>query len=306
MTRLQMPADLLQRLVRIPPWTEPIRTIQEIRLKDRLQDQQCGHLHHSVSDRRNPQRPQLSVRLWDVYSPYRLRPVALRSQFLLQALHPSVQASLLLFNLLEGDSVQARGSVVAAHSRHRRFQYIQPIDPVIQRVKPKLRFLLGLLAELLSQLGEFPRPWAFALPVFRSGRFRQAALLSSDSAFFCRAPSLHGRYPASSLLRAHPSPSGPLTVIDSRFALVLHHPGGFPRFLDRSVLARCPQPPRRSDLMLAYCFSDRGRLHPARRTGRSHLVNEVESGSLALRLASSLARGFSFSGFPSGCSPASC
>ena len=36
--RLQMPADFLQRLMRIPPWSEPIRTIQKIGLKDRFQD----------------------------------------------------------------------------------------------------------------------------------------------------------------------------------------------------------------------------------------------------------------------------
>ena len=70
-------------------------------------------------------------------------------------------------------------------------------------------------------------------------------------------PSLHGHYPASSLLRASPPPSGPLTVMDSRFALVPHRPGGLPRFLDRSLRTRRPQPPRRSDPVLADCFPDR-------------------------------------------------
>jgi len=32
-----MPANLFQRLVRIPPWPEPVRTIQEIRFKYRFQ-----------------------------------------------------------------------------------------------------------------------------------------------------------------------------------------------------------------------------------------------------------------------------
>ena len=74
---------------------------------------------------------------------------------------------------------------------------------------------------------------------------------------FCKAPSLHRHYPASSLLRASPPPSGPLTVMDSRFALVLHHPGGLPRFLDRSLRTRRLQPPRGSGPVLADCFPDR-------------------------------------------------
>jgi len=72
-TRLQMPADLLPRLMRIPPRPETVRTVQKIRFENRLQHQQRGHLHHPVPDRRNPQRPQLAIRLRDVHSPHRLR-----------------------------------------------------------------------------------------------------------------------------------------------------------------------------------------------------------------------------------------
>ena len=35
--------------------------------------------------------------------------------------------------------------------------HIRPIDPVVQHVKPELRFLLGLLAQFLSQLRNFLR-----------------------------------------------------------------------------------------------------------------------------------------------------
>ena len=45
--------------------------------------------------------------------------------------------------------------------------------------------------------------------------------------------------------------------MDSRFALVPHRPGGLPRFLDRSLHTRRPQPPRRSGPVLADCFPDR-------------------------------------------------
>jgi hypothetical protein len=45
---------------------------------------------------------------------------------------------------------------------------------------------------------------------------------------FCKAPSLHRHYPASSLLRASPPPSGPFAVIDSRFPLARATQEGFP------------------------------------------------------------------------------
>ena len=58
-----------------------------------------------------------------------------------------------------------------------------PIDPVIQRVKPELRLLLGLLAQLRPQRGEFlrqaTRRLVFCQPFqlfrfFRSGTFRSS------------------------------------------------------------------------------------------------------------------------------------
>ncbi len=59
-----------------------------------------------------PQRPQLPIRLRDVHSPHRLRSIALRTQFLLQPLEPSSNASFLLFNLLKGDPIDARCPIV--------------------------------------------------------------------------------------------------------------------------------------------------------------------------------------------------
>src|ERR1017187_3799493 len=56
-------------------------------------------------------------------------------------------------------------------SRRRHTRYIgdwssdvcsSDLDPVIQRIKPELRFLLGLSAQFLSQLRNFLRqPWLF-------------------------------------------------------------------------------------------------------------------------------------------------
>ena len=50
----------------------------------------------------------------------------------------------------------------------RRHERVPPIDPIIQSVKSKLRFLLGLLAQLVSQKRELQRH----VPLLRSGTFR--------------------------------------------------------------------------------------------------------------------------------------
>ncbi len=115
-----------------------------------------------------------------------------------------------------------RCSLVSAHPFPCRLQHIPPKDPVVQHIKPELRFLLGLLAQLLSQLRNFLRQsWLLhrfrhrlscACPSLRIGIFVQAGFSSSyrimflQNHVFSKAPSLHGRYPASSLLWASPTP----------------------------------------------------------------------------------------------------
>ena len=123
---------------------------------------------------------------------------------------------------------------------------------------------------------------------------------------FCKAPSLHRHYPASSLLRASPPPSGPLTVMDSRFALVPHRPGGLPRFLDRSLRTRRLQPPRGSGPVLADCFPDRAGFILVGGLADPTSLTRPNRVSLALRLMRSPSRGFNPPGFPSDCSRATC
>src|ERR1035441_4976565 len=80
-----MTAYLLQRLMRRAPRSEPIGTIQEIRLKDRLQDQQGRHLYPPVAHRRDTQRSQLPIRLRNVNASHCLRLIGLRAQRLLRS-----------------------------------------------------------------------------------------------------------------------------------------------------------------------------------------------------------------------------
>src|SRR5204863_2682164 len=92
-----------------------------------------------------------------------------------------------------------------------RFQRVTAEDSAIQRVKPKLRFLLRLPVQLLSQLKEFLRHAFFRpdfrrpqLPfrLFRSGIFIQSALSSSYSCSFTFSPFAPRSLPVSSLLWA--------------------------------------------------------------------------------------------------------
>ena len=153
----QVPAYLRQSLVCRAPRTEPIRAIQEIRLENRLQDQQGRHLCHPVPHRRYAQRSQLPILLLDVNASYRLRRVALRAEGLLQVLQEPLHPGGGGFDLCDRHPVHTRCAVMGPHPLPRRFQRVPPIDPVIQHVKPELRLLLGLLAQLLSQKREFSR-----------------------------------------------------------------------------------------------------------------------------------------------------
>ena len=205
----QVPAYLLQRLMRRASRPKSIGAILEIRLEDRLQDQQGSHLRHSVSHRRNAQGSQFPVGLGNVDASYRLGAVSVGAQGLLQFLQKSFHAPRRSFDLSDRHPVDARCALVGSHPFPSCFQRVLPINPVIQRVEPELRLLLGFLAQLLSQRREFlrqrPLPPRFRCQVgprrlSRSGRFLQAALLSSHSACLCPGPFAPRSLPASPLL----------------------------------------------------------------------------------------------------------
>src|ERR1019366_8603007 len=248
-----MAAYLLQRLVGRPARTKPIGAILEICFEDRLQDQQGRHLDHSVAHRRDAQRPHFPIRLWSVDAPYRFRRVGLGAQRLLDFVQEPLHTGFRRFNLLDRYAIHPGRALIGTYPFPTRFQHIAPIDPVVQHIKPELRFLLGLLAQLLSQQREFVWGSVSAhlflqgfdmLPFFRSGNLFQVVLLSSYSSnASSEAPWLHGRYPASSLLWASPTPGQgrSLGYVFPRAVggrLPFPRPAGSPRFLDCSIPAR--------------------------------------------------------------------
>src|ERR1700757_3557483 len=253
-----MTAYLLQRLMRRTPRSEPVRTIQEVCLKNRLQDQQGRHLHYPVTHRRYPQRPQLSIRLRDVHAFYRLRLVGLLAQRILNPFQESRHPLVRLHNLLDRDPVHPGRALVGSHPLPACFQTIHPKDPVVQHVKPELWFLLGLLAQLLSQLRNLLRQSRLlhrfrhrpscGCPSFRSGIFIQA-VFSSPYRFMLSARPLRsaGVTPLPRYYGPLRRPAKPRAgyVFPPRVGPFCSHPTGPPRLLGCSFHARCPQPPRK-------------------------------------------------------------
>ena len=132
-----------------------------------------------------------------------------------------------------------------------------------------------------------------------------------------RVPSLHGRYPASSLLRTRPPPSRLRSI--SRWMPVIR-PTLLRRFLDgtrtaspvaqRILVTVLPLPPRRSESTHRSGFVDPYRLRPNRESSASGVfkVTGPPMGSLALRPGDSLtipwmalSVGFRSFGFPPAC-----
>src|ERR1035441_3547538 len=99
---------------------------------------------------------------------------------------------------------------------------------------------------------------------------------------FSKAPSLHRHYPASSLLWASPTPlQGRFRVMSSPSRWLLSAPPtGLPGSSTDLFHARCPQPPRKAQWVLACCFPTGIRLHPGWRTGPLRIPIEAESGLL--------------------------
>src|SRR6266568_2105002 len=292
---LHMPAYLLKRLMRTASGAKPVRAIFKVCFEDRLQYEHRRRLHYSVAHPRNAQRPELPVRLRYPDASYRCWLVGLRAKRFVYFIHQRFCSIFGLFDLFDRLAVDSGRAPVLSHYLPRRHQHIAPIDPVIQHIKPELRFLLCLLAQLLSQKRNFLRQSPVALrllflslPVFRSGTFVQAVLPSSYFSMFSVRPlrsTIITRFFATMGL----SDSRPEPPSGYFFPLgVALRSAGSPRFLGRSFHARCPLPPRRVR-----------RLHsPVASPPVAGFVifgsfatltlrHEAEPGSLALRLACS-------------------
>jgi len=165
--------------------TESLGTVQEVRLKDRLQDQQRRRLHHAIPDRRDAERSQLAVGLGEVDPPHRGWLVTLGPQVFLKGFQEFQRSPVGVADRVDRDPVAARCALMGADPVPSRSERVPPIDPVLQGVKPALRLLLRLLAQLLPQ----KRACRRQRPVVRSGILRiQAVLPSSCSHTYLARP----------------------------------------------------------------------------------------------------------------------
>src|SRR5215469_3170695 len=180
---LEITFDFVQRLMRRATGTVSVRTIKEIRLKNRFENQQASLLNDPVSDGGNPQRSCLAFPFGNVDSFDRLRLVGLQFQHLVNLINQSVCT--VLFDFLNSLLVDSRTAIVALNNAPCRPKNIFPIDPIIQCVKSKLRLSLCLLSQFSPQFRDF---WQdrfalikvirFADCLSRSGNLFQAVLLS--------------------------------------------------------------------------------------------------------------------------------
>src|SRR5712691_471287 len=154
---LHMPAYLLQRLMRASSRSKPIRAIFKVCFKDRLQYEHRRRLYYSVAHRRDAQRPELPVRLRYPDASYRCWPVGLRAKRFVYFIQQRFYSVFSLFDLFDRLAVDSGRAPVLSHYLPPSPQHIAPIDPVVQYIKPELRFLLCLLAQLLSQKRNFLR-----------------------------------------------------------------------------------------------------------------------------------------------------
>ena len=97
-----------------------------------------------------------------------------RSSFSTSSRNPRHPSFLYLPN---GHSIRSRRPSVRSYPCPRRFQYIPAIHPVVQGIKSKLTFLLGLAAQLPSQKRDLLRHPGFRLEPFRLP-FRNGAFLA--------------------------------------------------------------------------------------------------------------------------------
>jgi len=253
-------------------------------------------LYYPVPHRRDAQRPELPVRLRYPDASYRCWLVDLRAKRFVHFIQQRFFSVFSLFDLFDRLAVDSRRAPVSSHYFPRCLQHIAPIDPVVQYIKPELRFLLCLLAQLLSQKRNFLRQSPVALrllsrilPVFRSGTLVQAVFPPSYFSMFSVRPlrsTIITRFPATmSLSDSRPEPPSGYVFPHE---VGLSCSAGSPRFLGRSFHARCPLSPRQVRRLLAPIpspsiagFRILGRL------ATHSLCNEAEPGSLALRLACS-------------------
>ncbi len=241
--RLDVTSDLLQCIMGRSSRPESIGAVFKIFLEDRLQDQQRRRLDHPVPHRGNTQRPHLSIGFGDKNLPHRLRFVGLRAQILPDNPQKGRHTALLALNSLNRYTINACCTLIGSHQTPGCRQHVVPADMPVQRVKPELRFLLGLLAQFLSQGSEALWQNPFGLRhSFRSRIFQSEHLLSYIN--MSSVGSLRSTVISRFLATMDPSDSqqGRITVICSHYPLAALLPPRWVSQVPRPIFPRALSP----------------------------------------------------------------
>ena len=201
--------SLLCRAVR----PEPERTVVEVRLEYRLDDEFDRALHHPVLHGGDAERTQLSVRLLDVLPSHGACAVGLLVEFLLNPRDERLRSTLGLLDVLNRHAIHSGRTLVCADLRPRTPERLRLDDEPLEVVEPKLRFALRLYRQFLPherkvRIADEMLPFGnLADFLFRIGLRSQAACphLIETFPFARRGPSLHGHCPASTLLWPRPT-----------------------------------------------------------------------------------------------------
>ena len=73
----------------VSPRSEPVGSVFEIGLKDRFENKDGSHLHHSISHGWDTKRTFTPTGFWNHHTSHRLRLVALLAQLMVKFVHES-------------------------------------------------------------------------------------------------------------------------------------------------------------------------------------------------------------------------
>ena len=133
MSARQQPMDMPHGIQRAALGAVGVLLRRQVGLEDRLQHQHRRHLHDTIFDRWDSQRPALAVRLGDIHPPHGLRTIRLASQFLRQFTQPPLQP--VRFDALERLPIYARCALIGFAAGVGMEQNVFAVHLVVQGIE---------------------------------------------------------------------------------------------------------------------------------------------------------------------------
>ena len=129
----------------------------QVRLEDRLQDQDYRHLRHAVSNRADAQWPSCPIRFREVHPTHGLGLVRLASQVTRQFVQPAFHA--IRLDVVEGLAVDPRRPTVGTAAAEGDLQDVPTVHLVVEGIEPiagrSLRFGMQRLLEFPNRRGSW-------------------------------------------------------------------------------------------------------------------------------------------------------